>query len=146
MKYEPHEYQRYATRYIENHPCSAVLLDMGLGKTSLTLTAIADLLFDSFEVHKVLVIAPLRVARDTWSAELQIPEATLLEITEEIGLSRITGITADNGNRLTLYLDDGSIIQKTWLDRSRSESWTDEMKKQAAKHAKKRYTGCQEEM
>lgn len=71
MKYEPHEYQRYATRYIENHPCSAVLLDMGLGKTSLTLTAIADLLFDSFEVHKVLVIAPLRVARDTWSAELQ---------------------------------------------------------------------------
>lgn len=146
MKYEPHEYQRYATRYIENHPCSAVLLDMGLGKTSLTLTAFADLLFDSFEVHKVLVIAPLRVARDTWSAELQIPEATLLEITEEIGLSRITGITADNGNRLTLYLDDGSIIQKTWLDRSRSESWTDEMKKQAAKHAKKRYTGCQEEM
>ncbi len=146
MKYEPHEYQRYATRYIENHPCSAVLLDMGLGKTSLTLTAIADLLFDSFEVHKVLVIAPLRVARDTWSAELQIPEATLLKITEEIGLSRITGITADNGNRLTLYLDDGSIIQKTWLDRSRSESWTDEMKKQAAKHAKKRYTGCQEEM
>lgn len=71
MKYEPHEYQRYATRYIENHPCSAVLLDMGLGKTSLTLTAIADLLFDSFEVHKVLVIAPLRVARDTWSAELK---------------------------------------------------------------------------
>ena len=146
MKYEPHEYQRYAINYIEDHPFAAVLLDMGLGKTSITLTAIADLLFDSFEVHKVLVIAPLRVARDTWSAELQIPEATLLKITEEIGLSRITGITADNGNRLTLYLDDGSIIQKTWLDRSRSESWTDEMKKQAAKHAKKRYTGCQEEM
>ena len=76
----------------------------------------------------------------------QIPEATLLKITEEIGLSRITGITADNGNRLTLYLDDGSVIEKKWLDRSRSESWTDEMKKQAAKHAKKRYTGCQEEM
>ena len=44
---------------------------MGLGKTSITLSAIADLLFDSFEVHKVLVIAPLRVARDTWSAEIQ---------------------------------------------------------------------------
>lgn len=71
MKYEPHEYQKYAIDYIETHPFTAVLLDMGLGKTSITLTAIGDLLFDSFEVHRVLVIAPLRVARDTWSAELQ---------------------------------------------------------------------------
>lgn len=71
MKYEPHEYQKYAIDYIETHPFAAVLLDMGLGKTSITLTAIGDLLFDSFEVHRVLVIAPLRVARDTWSAELQ---------------------------------------------------------------------------
>ena len=68
MQYEPHEYQKYAIDYIETHPLAAVLLDMGLGKTSITLTAIADLLFDSFEVRKVLVIAPLRVARDTWSA------------------------------------------------------------------------------
>jgi len=59
------------TGAMESHPFVAVLLDMGLGKTSITLTAVADLLFDSFEVHKVLVIAPLRVARDTWSAELQ---------------------------------------------------------------------------
>ncbi len=71
MKYEPHEYQKYAIDYIETHPIAAILLDMGLGKTSITLTAIGDLLFDSFEVHKVLVIAPLRVARETWSAELQ---------------------------------------------------------------------------
>lgn len=70
MRYEPHDYQRYAIDYIEGHPLSAVLLDMGLGKTSITLTAINDLLFDSFDVHKVLVIAPLRVARDTWKAEL----------------------------------------------------------------------------
>ena len=55
MQYEPHEYQKYAIDYIETHPLAAVLLDMGLGKTSITLTAIADLLFDSFEVHKVLV-------------------------------------------------------------------------------------------
>lgn len=70
MRYEPHDYQKYAIDYIEKHPQSAVLLDMGLGKTSITLTAINDLLFDSFDVHKVLVIAPLRVARDTWKAEL----------------------------------------------------------------------------
>lgn len=70
MIYTPHEYQRFATEYIESHPACAVLLDMGLGKTSITLTALNDLLFDSFEAHKVLVIAPLRVARDTWPSEL----------------------------------------------------------------------------
>ena len=69
MKYAPHDYQTYATRYIEEHPISAVLLDMGLGKTSITLTALNDLLFDSFEAHRILVIGPLRVARDTWTAE-----------------------------------------------------------------------------
>ena len=69
MRYEPHEYQKYAVDYIETHPAAAIFLDCGLGKTSITLTAIADLLFDSFEVHKVLVIAPLRVARDTWTSE-----------------------------------------------------------------------------
>lgn len=71
MKYSPHDYQRYAAEFIITHPISALLLDMGLGKTSITLTAINDLLFDSFEVHKVLVVAPLRVARDTWSAEIE---------------------------------------------------------------------------
>ena len=70
MRYSPHDYQKYAIRYIEEHPIAAVLLDMGLGKTSITLTALSDLLFDSFEVHKVLVIAPLRVAKVTWGAEI----------------------------------------------------------------------------
>lgn len=71
MRYEPHEYQRYATEYIETHPIAAVLLDMGLGKTSITLTALSSLLFDRFLIRRVLVIAPLRVARDTWPAELE---------------------------------------------------------------------------
>lgn len=71
MKYEPHEYQRYAVEYIKSHPVAAVLLSMGLGKTSISLTAINDLLFDSFEIHKVLIIAPLRVASVTWSAEIE---------------------------------------------------------------------------
>lgn len=71
MKYKPHAYQSYAISYIEEHPVAAVLLDMGLGKTSITLTAVFNLLFDSFDVHKVLVIAPLRVARDTWPAEIK---------------------------------------------------------------------------
>lgn len=70
MKYEPHNYQTFAINYIEEHPISAVLLDMGLGKTSITLTALNNLLFDSFKAHRILVIAPLRVARDTWPAEV----------------------------------------------------------------------------
>ena len=71
MNFEPHDYQSYAIEYIETHPVAAVLLDMGLGKTVISLTAIADLLFDSFEAHRVLVVAPLRVARDTWPAEIE---------------------------------------------------------------------------
>lgn len=71
MKYKPHSYQEYAIRYIETHPISALLIDMGLGKTSITLTAIHNLLFDSFEVCKVLVIAPLRVAKNTWTDEIK---------------------------------------------------------------------------
>ena len=71
MRYKPHDYQRYTADFIIAHPVAVLLLDMGLGKTSITLTAINDLLFDSFEVHKVFVVAPLRVARDTWSAEIE---------------------------------------------------------------------------
>jgi SNF2 family DNA or RNA helicase len=70
VKYNPHSYQEYATEFIERNPAVAVILDMGMGKSVITLTALADLLFDSFEAHKVLVIAPLRVARDTWPEEL----------------------------------------------------------------------------
>ena len=71
VRYEPHDYQQYAISYIETHPVAAVLLDMGLGKTSITLTALNDLLFDSFEVHKIIVIGPLRVSRHTWPAEIE---------------------------------------------------------------------------
>lgn len=71
MKYNPHSYQEYAIKFIESHPISALFLDMGLGKTSITLSAINNLLFDSFEIHKVLTICPLRVARNTWCDEIK---------------------------------------------------------------------------
>lgn len=71
MKYKPHEYQSYATEFILSHPISAVFLEMGLGKSVITLSSIFDLCLDSFLVCKVLVIAPLRVARDTWPAEIK---------------------------------------------------------------------------
>ena len=71
MNFNPHDYQKYAIEYIKSHPIAAVLLDMGLGKTVITLTAINDLLNDSFEVSKILIIAPLRVAKTTWSDEIK---------------------------------------------------------------------------
>ena len=70
MKFIPHDYQQYAIDFIKSHKTSAVLLDMGLGKTVITLTALNDLLFDRFEISRVLVIAPLRVARNTWPQEM----------------------------------------------------------------------------
>ncbi len=71
MRFVPHDYQTYATHFIVEHREAALLLDMGLGKTVITLTAIDVLVRDSFEVRRVLVIAPLRVARDTWPAEIK---------------------------------------------------------------------------
>lgn len=71
MKYFPHEYQVYAENFILEHVACGLLLDMGLGKTVITLTAIEELMFDYFDVAKVLVIAPLRVAQNTWNAECE---------------------------------------------------------------------------
>ena len=71
MQYHPHDYQTYATNFILEHPVAAVLLEMGLGKSVCTLTAIYELMMNRFEVESVLVIAPLRVARDTWPAEIE---------------------------------------------------------------------------
>lgn len=69
--YTPHVYQEHATRQIVNNAIAGLFLDMGLGKTISSLTAINEILYDYFEDYKVLVIAPLRVARDTWSDEIE---------------------------------------------------------------------------
>ena len=71
MQYRPHEYQRFAIDFIKDHPVAAILLDMGLGKTSICLSALQELLEDEFEIRRVLVVAPLRVARDTWPDEIR---------------------------------------------------------------------------
>jgi SNF2 family DNA or RNA helicase len=71
MKYTPHDYQVFATRFILDHPISAILLAMGMGKSVITLTAIFELCLDSFLVRKVLIIAPLRVAQFSWPMEIE---------------------------------------------------------------------------
>lgn len=70
MKYKPYEYQAYATRFIEDNDVAAIFLECGLGKSVITLTAIKNLI-EKGEVKRVLVIAPLRVAKNTWPDELK---------------------------------------------------------------------------
>ena len=65
-----HPYQKFCVDFLEEKPQCTLFLDCGLGKTVITLTAISHLLYDSYEVSRVLIIAPLRVARDTWISEL----------------------------------------------------------------------------
>ena len=71
MEFKPHAYQEYAIDYIKTHPVAAILLGCGLGKTSIALTAIDDMLHDSFDVRKVLVVAPIRVCTNSWPDEIR---------------------------------------------------------------------------
>ena len=90
MKYSPHAYQKRATQFILAHDACGLFLEMGLGKTVIALTAIDELINDRFEVQKVLVIAPLRVAEDTWSRE-----SKKWEHLQHLRISKILGSAAD---------------------------------------------------
>lgn len=69
----------------------------------------------------------------------QIPEAALLILTEDMDMDQVAGITADDDNRLIFHMKDGTDVEKQWLDRSRSLSWTDDMRKKAAEQTRARY-------
>lgn len=69
MRFEPHDYQCYSIQRILDQPACGLLLDMGMGKTVAALTAIDKLVYDRFEVSRVLVIAPKKVAEETWTTE-----------------------------------------------------------------------------
>lgn len=71
MIYKPHNYQKFTIDHILANKACGLFLDMGMGKTSSTLTALDLLMFDSFEIEKPLIIAPKRVAEDTWSGEIE---------------------------------------------------------------------------
>ncbi len=112
MTYTPHDYQKYATTYIEENPIAAVLIACGLGKTIITLSAVFNLLFDSFKIRKVLIIAPLRVTRDTWPAEITKWDHLAMLIS-----SVVVGSTADRQAALQrqadLYIINRENVQ--WL-------------------------------
>ena len=100
MQFEPHDYQAHTIDFIEQHPVAAVFLGMGLGKTIITLTAIDNLIRDCFTVRRVLIIAPLRVARDTWPAEL-----AKWEHLKGLRMSVMVGTAAQRENALAADAD-----------------------------------------
>ena len=71
MEFRPHAYQEYAIDYIKTHPTAAILLGCGCGKTVVALSAIDDMLHDSFEIRKALIVAPIRVAQASWPDEIR---------------------------------------------------------------------------
>ena len=103
MNFKPHSYQQYSIDYILDHPTAALFLDCGLGKTVISLTAIFDLTLDSFQIRKVLIIAPLRVARDTWSAEIEKWDH-LKGLAYSIAVGTESERKAALGNKVQVYL------------------------------------------
>ncbi|MCW6106315.1 DEAD/DEAH box helicase [Clostridium sporogenes] len=71
VDYKPHGYQAFSTEFILKHKSAGLFLECGLGKSVITLTAIVELMYNMFDVSKVLVIAPLRVADTTWQDEIE---------------------------------------------------------------------------
>lgn len=95
-----HNYQKYAVDFIQTHPAAGLLLDMGLGKTVSTLTAINRLMYEDMEVNKVLVIAPKRVAEDTW-----VKEAAKWEHLKHLRISRVLGTEKQRKEALRVKAD-----------------------------------------
>lgn len=87
MIYRPYEYQRVALRWVLEHPRCGLFLDMGLGKSIITLTAIQQLI-DDCEISRVLVVAPKKVAETTWTTEADKWEHISLKVAKVIGTEK----------------------------------------------------------
>lgn len=86
MEFKPHGYQQYCIQKIVDTPKLGLFLDMGLGKTVITLTAIRQLMYDRFQVSRVLVIAPKKVAEGTWTLEKDKWDHTrILRVSQVLG-------------------------------------------------------------
>jgi SNF2 family DNA or RNA helicase len=111
VKYKPHAYQDHATEHIIENPFSGLFLDMGLGKTVATLTGVDRLMFDMMEVSKPLVIAPLRVARETWTTEASK--------WDHLRHFRIAKVIGDEKQRKTALLEKADI----WIINRENIPW-----------------------
>lgn len=123
MKYEPHAYQEYATQRIIDTPKVGLFLDMGLGKTVSTLTAVDELINDRFAVRKCLVIAPLRVAKMTWTDEAAKWDHLHLRI------SRVLGSETERKRALSTDADVYTINRENvpWLVKLYGRRWPFDM-------------------
>lgn len=120
MDFKPYAYQQRAIDVIESNPCYGLFLDMGLGKTVITLTAIESLIYEQFEVSKVLIIAPKRVAESTWQDEAKK--------WRHLSSLRFSTILGDAGERRKAYYADADIYvinreNVAWLFRTFPCKW-----------------------
>lgn len=120
MKFKPHDYQKTAIQYILDHPACGLFLDMGLGKTVSTLTALKLLRDDYFDLKKVLIIAPKRVALDTWPSEIK-----KWEHTRDLTYTMLTGTKKERELALKadtdLYIITRDLV--TWLVEHLGRAW-----------------------
>lgn len=123
MRFKPHEYQTYAIRRIEDQPACGLFLEMGLGKTVITLTAISDLIALG-EVRKVLVVAPLRVAQSVWAQE-----ARKWDHTNHLQIVRVLGNAAERRAALACHADVYVINRENvaWLVDEVGRGWDFDM-------------------
>lgn len=124
MEYIPHDYQKYATEKIMELPACGLFLDMGLGKTVSTLTAIDRLVYEEFAVSRVLVIAPKRVADDTWTTE-----ADKWDHLHRLRISKVLGTPAQRRKALETDADIYVINREnvTWLVEHYGRQWPFDM-------------------
>lgn len=123
MELKMHDYQKRAMQEIIEKPATGLFLDMGLGKTIITLTAVAELI-DRAEVAKVLVIAPLRVAESTWTTE-----AEKWDHTKHLRISRILGTAKERTEALKQSADIYVINRENvpWLVEQTGKHWPFDM-------------------
>ncbi|MDU0200150.1 DEAD/DEAH box helicase [Paenibacillus sp. MAH-36] len=124
LAYKPHSYQEYAINRVEDSPIAGLFLDMGLGKTVITLTAINNLKYDSFDIDKVLIIAPKRVAEDTWSRE-----SSKWQHTQHLRISKILGTQKKRLDALKADADIYIINRENvpWLVAQTGKKWPFDM-------------------
>ena len=124
MIYKPYHYQAYATQWIIDKEKSALFLEMGMGKSVSTLTAILELMYDYFDVAKVLVIAPLRVASTTWEEEVE-----KWDHLKDLRISKMLGSEKDRNTALYKKADIYIINREnvTWLVERLGSDWPFDM-------------------
>lgn len=124
MRFQPHNYQQYAIEKIIELSACGLFLDMGMGKTVSTLTAIQELMHDYFEVTKTLIIAPLRVAKMTWGSEIE-----KWDHLQDLKLSKVLGSERDRRRALEADADIYIINRENteWLVNLYGRAWPFDM-------------------